>query len=54
MKIPLTLLRPKVSVKMKTADENCSGGLRVESTDTKSESEDAFPERWDFVVDFPS
>jgi hypothetical protein len=35
-------------------DENCCGGLRVESTDTKSESEDAFPERWDFVVDFPS
>ena len=26
-------------------DENCGGGLRVESTDTKSESEDAFPKR---------
>jgi len=26
-------------------DENCCGGLRFESTDTKSESEDAFQKR---------
>jgi hypothetical protein len=46
MKISLTLLRRKVSVKMKTAAGLARADAeRVKSADTKSDSEDAFPER---------
>jgi hypothetical protein len=46
MRILLTLLRRKVSVKMKTAAGLARAGAeRVKSADTKSGSEVAFPER---------
>ena len=47
MRILLTLLRRKVSVKMKTGAAGLAraGAERVKSADTKSGSEVAFPER---------